>query len=92
MDEQQRPLLLTDVPTPIFMAESRSQGSSCEMSFGHRSLHRTLPSIIIPRATSSTKGLQRGSSEATNSPSGRTTAHYCGSTAIVRMSVLVVLP
>ena len=71
------------VSSPTVIAEACSQGISYERSFESGSLLRIPQSIIIPRATSSTKEPQRGSSRATHSTSGRRTDHYCGSVAIV---------
>ena len=67
----------------MVIAEAHSQGISYERSFENGSLLRIPPSIIISRATSSTKARQCGSSRATNSTNGRGTVRYCGSVAIV---------
>ena len=77
------------ISSPIVTTEAYSQGTSYGGSFENGSLLRMLPSIIIPRAASSTKERQRGSSRVTNSMSGRRTVHYCGSVAIVCISLLV---
>jgi len=77
------------VSSPIVIADAYSQGISYERSFENGSLLRLPPSIIIPRATSTTKERQRGSFRATNSTSRRRTDHYCGSVAIVCFSPLV---
>ena len=77
------------VSSPIVIADAYSQGISCERSFENGSLLRIPRSIIIPRATSSTKERHHGSSSVTNSTSGRRTVHYCGSVAIVCFSHLV---
>ena len=77
------------VSSPIVIAEAYSQRISYERSFEIGSLLRIPPSIIILRATSSTKERQRGSSRVINSMSGRRTDRYCGSVATVSFSLLV---
>ena len=76
------------VSSPIVITEAYSQGISYERSSENGSLLRIPPSIIIPRATSSTKERQCGSSSVTDSMSGRRTDHYCGSVAIVCFSLV----
>ena len=73
-------------PSPIVVAKAFSQGIGCEKSFKHGSLPQILPLIIIQRATRTMTELQRGSSKAASSTSGRITDRYYGSVAIVCLS------
>ena len=74
-------------PSLIVVAEAFSQGIGCEKSFKHGSLPLILPLIITQRATYTMTELQRGSSKAANSTSGRITDHYYGSVAFVCLSL-----
>ena len=75
------------VPSLIVVAEAFSQGIGCKKSFKHGSLPQVLPSIITQRATHTMTELQRGSSKAANSVSGRITDRYYGYVAFVCLSL-----
>ena len=90
IDEQQRSLHLV-VLSSLHIAEAYSQGVSYGRSFENGSPLRIPPSIITPRATSSMRERQCGSSRVTNSTSGRRTVRCCGSAAIVCFFFLVSL-
>jgi len=79
------------LPFLIVIAEAHSQGTSCEKTFEHGSLPRVLLSITILRAKSNITELQNGLSEVTHSTGGRRMGHCCGSVAIVRFSLFVIL-